>query len=275
MDNEIVNALSVDLEEWYQAFAVVDYAQLKKYPRRVASNLSRILSILREFNAHATFFVLGQVAEELPDLVLEVAQDGHEIATHGYSHRKVYDMSRDEFQSELRRSIDILEGLTGQKMLGYRAPWFSITNRSLWALNILVQFGLKYDASIFSGANGVYGIPGSIDVIHRIATPSGEIFEFPPCSFGMGDFRLGFGGGFYLRSLPYQLNRWAIRRQNRRGFAAMTYVHPWEFDKKQPRLTVSIFERFIHYYGLEKTEMRFRKLLTDFEFASVRDVLGL
>jgi len=271
----VINALSVDVEDWYQAFAVVDYRQWGKYPRRIVSNISRILKILREFNARATFFVLGHVAEEFPDLVLEIAQDGHEIATHGYSHRRVYDMGRDEFRIEVGRSIEVLEGVTGQKMLGYRAPWFSITNRSLWALDILVQFGLKYDASIFPGANGVYGILGADNVVHRISTPSGEIIEFPPCSFGFRNFRLGCGGGFYLRSLPYWLNRWVIRRRNLRGFVAMTYVHPWEFDKTQPRPSVPIFERVIHYYGLGQTEKRFRRLLNDFEFLPVREVLGL
>jgi len=271
----VINALSVDVEDWYQAFEMVGFEQWRRYSRRIVSNTSKILKILKEFNTLCTFFVLGHVAKEFPELVHQISEDGHEIAAHGYSHRRVYNMTPNEFMAETERSIGILEQVTHKEVLGYRAPWFSITDKSFWALDVLVKLGLKYDSSIFPGSTGVYGISRAKNIIHRILTASGEIIEFPPCSFGFRGIRFGCGGGFYLRSLPYSINYRAIKRKNQRGFSVMTYVHPWEFDSGQPKLSVSIFEKFIHYYGLAQTENKFRMLLNDFVFLPVREVLGL
>jgi polysaccharide deacetylase family protein (PEP-CTERM system associated) len=235
-----------------------------------------LLDLLDEAGVRATFFVLGWVAEREPGLVRDIAARGHEVGSHGYSHRFVYDQSPDEFRSETVRTRKMLQDASGQPVLGYRAASFSIVRASLWALDILAEAGFGYDSSVFPVVHDRYGIPGAPRGIHVYRTASNAGFvEFPPSTVAYGRIVLPVAGGGYLRLLPALVSRWAIRRVNGRDrMPALVYVHPWEIDPEQPRIRGTLPNRVRHYTGLRSMRDKIRDLLRTFRFAPARDALA-
>jgi polysaccharide deacetylase family protein (PEP-CTERM system associated) len=273
----MVNAMTIDVEDYFQVSAfddVLPRGEWEGMESRVVRNTERLLAIFAEHRVRATFFVLGWVAERHPGLVREIAAGGHEIASHGYGHRLVYDQAPEAFREDLRRSKDILESSSGAAVTGYRAPSFSITLRSLWALDVLVEEGFEYDASIFPIHHDRYGIPGSPRHAYRIDRAAGSLVEAPGSTTTVGSLNLPVAGGGYFRILPYAWTRWGIARVNRRdGQPAIFYLHPWEIDPAQPRLEPGALRAVRHYRNLSRTEGRLRRLLADFRFDTMRTLV--
>ncbi len=276
----VINALSVDVEDWFQVSDFeerVSFEEWGFYESRVVLNTRRVLDLFARQGVRATFFMLAWNAERFPELVEEIDRAGHEVATHGYSHRLVYTQTPEEFRRDVERSLEILEGILGKKVLGYRAPSFSITQRSLWALDILLEMGFRYDSSIFPLKDRLYGMVQSRRFPHVVRQRgSCLLVEFPMSTARLWRYNLPLGGGAYLRLLPYVFFRWGIRRLNRQGQPAIVYFHPWEIDPDQPRLRVRGKRGYSsHYLNLRGMERKLRRLLRDFSFAPVREVLGL
>jgi polysaccharide deacetylase family protein (PEP-CTERM system associated) len=276
----MLNAISVDVEDWYQVSDfedVVEPAAWDTYESRVVANTERILGLLDEHGVKGTFFVLTWNAERHPDLVRRIARAGHEVASHGHRHRLIFDQTPDEFREDLLRSKGLLEDLTGEPVLGYRAPSFSLTARSTWALDVLMEAGLRYDSSIFPVSDRLYGIPDARRfpfVIRREGDR--ELVEFPMSTTRALGRNWPLGGGAYLRVLPYPYLRWGMRRVNAEGHPALVYLHPWEVDPGQPRIKTRGKRGIsVHYVNLAGTEARLRRLLREFEFAPMRHVLGI
>jgi polysaccharide deacetylase family protein (PEP-CTERM system associated) len=264
----IRNALSIDLEDWYQGLTSTSrrYEDWNQFEGRVENTTAHVLDVLSELDTKATFFVLGHVAEHYPHLVTEIHSQGHEIASHGYRHRLVYEMTPKEFRQDVERSLHILQYLTGKAVAGFRAPAFSIDRRTPWALEILEGLGLQYDSSIVSTRNPLYGWPGVSRYPHT-APSTQDLVELPVSTLRAWKWSLPVGGGFYTRAYPYQLTEWALKRINAQGHPAILYYHPWEFDPHHPRPpSVTLRERVSHFYNLHKTETRFRSLLRTFGF---------
>jgi len=273
----IVNAMSVDVEDYYQvsAFdAVVSRDTWDRLESRVEANSERLLRLFDDCGVKATFFVLGWVAERHRALVARIVAAGHEIASHGYGHRLIYEQSPEEFRADLRRSKGILEDASGTRVRGYRAPSYSITKRSLWALDVLVEEGFDYDASIFPVHHDRYGIPDAPRDIHLVQRSRGALLEVPPSTVRLGGVNLPIAGGGYFRLLPFWWTRWGIARVNQvERWPVIFYLHPWEVDPDQPRLRASALSRFRHYRNLRKTEPRLRALCREFRFAPIAEVL--
>ena len=273
----MLNALSFDIEDYFQVEAfksIVNRADWNNYSSRVTNNTHRIINLLKEYDTRATFFILGWVAERFPELVQEIAAEGHEIATHGYWHELVYRQTPEEFARDLENSLEAINRVLGDfRVIGYRAPTFSITDKSLWALNILRQHGIKYDSSIFPvSLHDRYGISQA----NRFASKLQEdLWEFPVSTIKLSNHNLPIAGGGYFRLFPLGVTRWAINRINDEGQPAMIYLHPWEFDPEQPRFNnASRLSRFRHYLNLEKTENRLRALLQEFKFDAIDKVFA-
>jgi len=275
-----MNALTIDVEDYYQVEAFSHLIPVKdwdSYESRVTVNTIRILEILADHGVRATFFVLGWIAERFPQVIKLISAEGHEIASHGYAHRAIYKQTRAEFEQDLSRSIQTLEGVSGTKVLGYRAPTYSIVKETLWALEILLKNGIKYDSSIFPIRHDRYGIPGARRFPYRVDRGKlGTLIEFPPSTLRVLGCNIPIAGGGYLRLYPYAFLRWGLQKINRQGWPTLLYLHPWELDPDQPRLRrIGPLTRFRHYVNLDTTEKKLRALLRDFRFAPVKDVLGI
>lgn len=249
--------------------------QWERFPSRVAIGTQKILDMLDEYGVKATFFVLGWVGERHPDLVRNIHVRGHEIACHSYCHRLVYDMTPQEFKADTRRARRILEDCIGKPVLGYRAPSYSITQKSMWALDILAEEGFKYDSSIFPIYHDCYGYPGfSTRVVSIRSSPGRQIVEVPLSVCRIIFFDLPVGGGGYLRLYPSCLTEWAVRRINAcEKRPIVLYVHPWELDPDQPRLEGRVLSRIRHYVNIEDTSRKLAMLLGRFEFYSMGSYL--
>ena len=269
----VVNALTIDLEDWYQGLQI-PIEEWGPYEDRVEDATHTLLEILASSGVRATFFVLGYVAERHPGLVSAVSDAGHEVATHGYSHSLVYDLDPETFRDELRRSISLIEGACGQRVKGHRAPFFSITERSLWALPILAEEGIAYDSSVFPVRNWRYGIPDAPRWPYR-PVDGLDLLEFPITTVRWRTRNVPMTGGAYFRIYPYALSRVLLRRVNAAGRPAVFYLHPWEVDPKHPRIDLPARIARTHYFNLRSTEYRLRKLLTHFKFAPMKEVLGV
>ena len=278
MSTPVLNVLTVDVEDYFQVsgFASsITFSQWDSMESRVCRNTERLLSLFEEAGTKATFFVLGWVAERFPELVKRIHRDGHEVASHSYDHGLVYDRSPESFGADLRRAKVAIEDAIGVRVDGFRAPSFSITERSLWALDVLVAEGYRYDSSIYPIRHDRYGIPSWSRHIHRVNRPGGSIWELPGSTIARAGMNLPIGGGGYFRLLPYGWTRRGIESLNRNeGRPAIFYLHPWEVDPEQPRIQAGALSRMRHYYNLEKTESRLRLLLKEFRFGRVSDVLS-
>ena len=266
--------LSVDVEDYFQVQAFADMVprdSWKFYPSRVEQNTSRVLDLLDELNVKATFFILGWVADHFPGVVQQIVDRGHEPACHSYWHRLVFELTPDQFRRDTVRAKEAIEQAGGVQVFGYRAPSFSITPRSSWALDVLRELGFVYDSSIFPIRHDVYGFPEAPRTPFRLATAAGELLEFPLATFRppRGPI-LPVAGGGYLRMLPRWYTKAGVHRAWREGLAVVSYVHPWEFDPQQPRLNGSFKSRLRHYTNLRQTERRLRELLALGHFTSFR-----
>lgn len=277
----MINALTIDVEDYFHVTAFERQIMpdtWDTYPLRVEGNTLRILDMLDEFAVRATFFVLGWVAERLPALVREIHHRGHEIACHGYGHQLIYRHSAQEFRKDVSKAKTILENICGQRVCGYRAPSYSITSNSLWALDVLVEEGFSYDSSIFPICHDIYGIPGGKRFPHEISTQSGTIREFPistyPVKVGGWRSQMPIAGGGYLRLFPACLVNKAIQSVNtKEKQPVIVYFHPWEIDPQQPRIQAGLRSRLRHYLNLDRMELKIRYLLNNLKFAAVTDVL--
>jgi polysaccharide deacetylase family protein (PEP-CTERM system associated) len=269
------DAFTVDLEDWYQGLEI-DIEDWRPFERRVDRGLRVLLDLLDEATVRATFFVLGFQAEATPELIREVASRGHEIASHGYSHRFVYKLGREAFRDELRRSKQSLEQLAGASVIGYRAPFFSITAESEWALDLLLEEGFRYDSSVFPVRNYRYGIPGARRSAGPLKTPSGgRIYEIPLSTYRLAGLNLPISGGGYFRLYPYAMTRALIGRLHAEAQPLVFYVHPWEYDASHPRIKMPRwFPQLTHYHNLASMVPKTRQLLSDFRFTSLREAYG-
>lgn len=277
-DANLHNALTVDVEDYFQVSAFanqIDPRDWDRFELRVEHNTRRLLDIFVEREVRATFFVLGWVAERCPALVRSIADLGHEVACHGYSHQLIYNQTPAVFREETRRAKACLEDQAQRPVLGYRAASYSVTKRSLWALDILAELEFEYDSSIFPIHHDRYGIADSPRWPHRVITPNGSaLIEFPPSTASILGYRWPVAGGGYFRLYPYRLTRFALAGLNgREGRPFIFYVHPWEIDPAQPRIRSGWLSSFRHYSNLDCNEEKLRRLLSDFKFAAVREVL--
>lgn len=266
------------MEDYFHVSAFADTissSDWDNYPLRVEKNTRLLLDLFDEGQVRATFFVLGWVAERTPDLIREIAARGHEVACHGYSHQLVYNQSPEVFLQETCHSKTLLEDIIQAPVLGYRAASYSITCRSLWALDILAEVGFEYDSSIFPVHHDRYGIPDAPRFPYHQNTPAGnQIVEFPLSTAHLLGVRLPVAGGGYFRLYPYFLTRSGLRQINRQANKPFIfYLHPWEIDHRQPRIEARWFARFRHYNNLHRCETRLLALMEDFEFTTARDVL--
>lgn len=275
--DERLNALTVDVEDYFHVAALsdaIDRSDWPKMPTRVDRNTRRLLDLFDERSVRGTFFVLGWVAERFPDLVREIGRRGHEVACHGMSHALIYDQTPEQFEVETRRSKAVLEDVTGERIIGYRAASYSITERSLWALDIILDAGFEYDSSIVPARHDLYGIPGAEPMPHRLLTPSGrQIVEFPPTTIKIFGQSVPVGGGGYFRIYPYALTRYLLTRAMNGAQPFIFYIHPWEIDPDQPRVAAGPLSRFRHYVNLSRCEGRLIRLLEDFRFDTVQAAL--
>lgn len=272
------NALTVDVEDYFHVAAFADVIgndEWNQFTSRVERNVDHLLRIFSENNAKGTFFVLGWVADHFPGTVKAIAAEGHEIASHGYSHQLVYTQSKETFREETLRSKKLLEDLVQKPVVGYRAASYSITRESLWALDILAEAGFQYDSSIFPVRHDRYGLLGSPLEPYVVNTESGRsIVEVPLSVLPLAGVPVPVSGGGYFRIFPYRFTRWAFRRLNKRfNRSVVFYLHPWEVDPQQPRLQGKLLSRFRHYVNLSRCEPRLRALLRDFEFQPMSEML--
>lgn len=275
----MTNALTVDVEDYFhvQAFAgIVGRSDWERYPIRVERNTYRLLELFAHKGIRATFFVLGWVAMRCPGLVVQISKAGHHVACHGFSHQAIYTGSQADFRADLRKAKQVIEDVLGTGIRSYRAPSYSITSKTLWALEVLGEEGFENDSSIFPVVHDNYGIPGAPRFPYVNVLRCGRrLREFPPTTLRMCGVNVPVAGGGYLRLLPYWLTAWAIRRVNQiERQPAMVYIHPWELDPDQPRLSASWLSRFRHYQNLDSTETKCLKLLDDFSWAPMEEVLA-
>lgn len=274
---ESPNCLTVDVEDYFQVSGFADRvsrADWDKYECRVETNTNLLLRLFDEADVRGTFFVLGWVADRYPALVKRIAEAGHEVASHGYWHQLVYDLSPEEFAKDIRSSKESIYNACGVDVTAYRAPSFSIVSRSRWALDVLAEEGFSVDSSIFPiGGHDRYGDPDAPREIHTIETSHGKITEFPPTAGRIGKFPVPIGGG-YFRLFPLRLTRLAIGSVRKQTGPAMFYTHPWEFDPEQPRMKGgSTKSRFRHYVGLARTKDRLAELLRVESFDTCQNVI--
>ena len=269
--SNVTNALTFDVEDYYMVSAFSDQVPFEQWPAfesRVERNTCRILDLLAARQVTATFFVLGWIAERFPGLVKRIHAAGHEVASHGYNHRLVYRMTPAEFREDVRRSKRALEDISGSAVLGYRAASYSIVAESLWALDVLIEEGFRYDSSIFPIHHDRYGIPGAVRFPHVLERPSGSIFEFPPSTFRLFGQNLPIAGGGYLRLYPLAFTRAAMNSINKReGMPVILYVHPWEIDPDQPRMQGTLAARVRHYINISSTLPKLTAFLHEFTFS--------
>jgi polysaccharide deacetylase family protein (PEP-CTERM system associated) len=276
----VLNALTVDVEDYFQvqAFAnVVRPEQWDHFPLRVESNTLRMLELFSQYKVRATFFVLGWVADRCPGLVRQIASAGHEVGCHGYSHKMIGQEDENTFREDIRRAKSILENLCAVSVRCYRAPSYSVTNRTLWALDVLQSVGFEYDSSIFPIVHDRYGIPTAprFPYFHNL-TDCRRILEFPPSTLSISGINLPIAGGGYFRMLPYHATAWALHRINEKEQQPiMFYLHPWEIDPAQPRINAPWSSRFRHYHNLQSTETKLCRLLKEFSWAPMTEVAKL
>ncbi len=270
------NALSIDVEDWFcvsNLKRAIDYRDWGIQELRVVKNTRRILDLLSAHKTKATFFVLGWIAERVPELIYEIDQMGHEIATHGYSHTMITEMTPESFDEDLKKALHVTQKCTGHAILGFRAPSFTITPKTMWALDVLIENGIRYDSSVFPvSGHPDYGMFECPLQIHEIKP---GLIEVPLSVVELFGRRIPCSGGGYFRFFPYTMTRSLMKTCNRRGRPVIFYLHPWEIDPDQPRVNLPLLKRFRHYNNLGKTFKRFDRLLGEFDFTSIREIIGI
>ncbi len=272
----MINGLSFDIEDWFQVENLRSACPISKWDSfelRVEASTSLLLDILDAHNTKATFFILGWVAERHPHLVKRISEKGHEIASHGYQHQLVYHLSPEQFREDLEKSKKILEDVTGKKVTGFRAPNFSITSNSLWAVDMLKELGFQYDSSVFpTSFHDRYGCKGVKD--SSFFNFDNGIKELPLTVYKFGKIKFPIGGGAYFRLLPYWLFSFLLKNLNRQRKSFVFYLHPWELDINQPRVKVKKQYAFRHYTNLNTTQAKLHRLLQEFKFQPLCDLLN-
>ncbi|MGA1842220.1 MAG: polysaccharide deacetylase family protein [bacterium] len=269
----MINILSIDVEEWYHICGVEQCLPSKKresFESRLSGNMDSILYLLSEYKFKATFFVLGCIAEKYPQLIKRIDKEGHEIASHGYAHKRIYEMSKAAFREDTMRSVGILESITGKRILGFRAPEWSVWPETLWALDILAELEIKYDSSvcpfIFLGGRRLGRFP------FQYKTKNGTIWEFPVSTMSFLGEPVPATGGFPLRLFPFSLIAHVITCWNRKGFPAIIYLHPWELDKDPPRVHLPLIKKIVHYFNIHCTRDKLIGLFQRFSFSPFKEV---
>lgn len=273
----ILNGMSVDVEDWFQVGAfenTIDRADWDGIASRVENNVAQILDLFAEANVQATFFSLGWVARRHPNLMRRIAEAGHEIASHGFDHARVFTLDRKQFADDIRVAREILEDCSGTQVIGYRAPSFSIDHRTPWAFEELAEQGYVYSSSVAPVAHDHYGWPDAPRFAFR-PLPSSSLIEVPVTTAMLGGKRVAAGGGGFFRVLPYSFSRWAIQQVNsRERKPAVFYFHPWEVDPEQPRMSdAPMRSRLRHYTNLDKMAAKLRRLLSDFRWGRMDKVV--
>jgi polysaccharide deacetylase family protein (PEP-CTERM system associated) len=274
----IANSFTIDIEDWFNASVFHPYIKRENWSDaelRIDRNVDQLLEMMAESGVRATCFILGWIAEQAPGIVRRIAEAGHEIASHGYAHELVYEQSREQFCEELLRSVEILRQQCGQPVIGYRAASFSLPRGERdWAYQALAEKGIKYDSSIFPIRRRLYGQPDAAWDPFDVDTPNGKVREFPLPVVSIAGQAFPYGGGGYFRLYPYSLTRRLIRHANNHGRAVTMYIHPWEIDATQPRMSVDALSRFRHYNNIRKVPDRLKKLWSEFEFVPLQERLN-
>ena len=267
----MINALSINVEDIFQAVGNPRRMDLKSQDiERISGQIEKVLKTLDTLQTKATFFVIGTIAEAVPALIKRIDVGGHEIASMGYQYREIYKHTPVSFREDLKKSVSLLKGMTGKPVVGYRAPGFSITRETMWAIDILVKNRIKYDCSIFPIRHPRYGILTAPRIPYRIRP---ELVEFSPSTIRFLGENFPVAGGAYFRILPYSFIKKAIESLNNKGIAANSYLHVWEIDPQQPKLKIPFKRRFTHYAGIKTTQERFERLLVDFQYAPISQVI--
>ena len=273
----IRNAFTVDVEEYFQVEAfsgIIKKKDWENYPRRAEGQTHRLLDILETHKVQGTFFVLGWLAERNPALIRGIHDAGHEIASHGFDHRMISKMTPEEFRKDIRRSKEVLEGITNSAVVGYRAPTFSILEKTAWAYEVLLQEGYRYSSSVFPIWHDRYGWPKFGNHPRRMASNgNGEIWEIPMTVRSFGPLKIPFGGGGYLRSYPFFLTKALFRSHARNEKPAIVYIHPWELDPQHPKVPAPFLRRFRHHMGIPKMERKLIGLLQSMKFGTLSQML--
>jgi len=269
------HALSIDLEEFFQIHALSDVIapeSWETFSPSIEQNTNKVLAELESRGVVATFFCLGWVAGRHPALIREIHSRGHEIACHGYSHQVIYNQDRQSFRKDVEKAKTVLEDTIGEQVIGYRAPTYSITKKTLWALDVLEELGFQYDSSIFPIYHDNYGIPDAPRLPHKLEGRS--LAEFPISTLKVGVCNLPISGGGYFRLLPYALTKMALSVLEKRNEPFVFYIHPWELNPHIPRIPgMSAKSRFRTYIGISHAHKRFSRLIRDFTFTTMRQVL--
>lgn len=270
------NIMSVDLEDYY---CDLPFEQWQNYESRVIKNTQKILGLFKKFNVSATFFTLGFIAEKYPELIEEIVKNGHEISSHGYYHKDLRKISRKDFEEELLKSIRVLERVSGEKVLGFRAPFFSINKNNFWVFQIMKKH-LKYDSSIFPVKTPLYGLPKAPRNIYKMNVDNpleinegGDFLEIPLATMKIPIIgNIPIAGGFHLRFLPISFLKFGINYSNKKGNSAMCYIHPRDLDSEVPRISQYAWH---YYWGLNSATKKFESLLKNFKFSAVRDTISI
>ena len=272
----VSNIMSVDLEDY---FCDLPFEKWSKYESRVVQNTEMILDLFEKYDVKSTFFVLGYIAEQFPDLIKKISELGHEIASHSYAHIDLRKVSKEKFEEDFIKSKNILEKITGKKVKGFRAPFFSINKNNYWVFEILSK-NMSYDSSVFPVKTQLYGIPNAPRNIYKPSLKNivnedknGKLIEIPMATYRIPVIgNLPIAGGFYLRFFPYWLMKSGIKKLNSQGKPAMIYIHPKDLDPKMPRIEEY---SWYYYFNLKSAVKKFEKLLNDFKFSTAKDVLSV
>lgn len=273
----MVNAITVDVEDWFHVSRFRDLIKPSDWPKlesRVANNVTQVLDIFDEFEVKGTFFILAWVAQYFPELVWMIHERGHEIGSHGYSHQLIYDQSRDEFDADLKASLRLLKDILGYDVRSYRAPSFSINKKSLWVFDVLVRNGIAIDSSMFPVNHDLYGGLDTPAEFYRIPVQDFSLIECPPATIPLAGKNFPIGGGGYFRLFPMWLIEKSLNSLNEKGTPAVIYFHPWEIDFNQPRLPAGRVNSFLHYNNIEFMTQKLRHLFSRFSFSTLGQVVN-
>jgi len=274
------NILTVDLEDWFVVENLkgnIDPAEWKNLKHRIEENTMALLQIFRQHGVHATFFILGWVAEQYPHLIGELTYDGHEIACHSFSHTRVDRMDKESFREDTQRAMEVILKTSGVVPEGYRAPSWSINSRVPWAWEVLADLGFRYDSSVYPIKHDIYGEPDAPRDIFKLKLESGRsLYELPASTVTLFGRNMPIGGGGYLRLSPYWYTSKMIKSQNARGRSVMVYIHPWEIDEDQPRVEgLTAFQKYRQYGSISTMPKKLHRLFTEFDFISALDYVKL